>query len=254
MPSVEERLNALERRLAERARSLERAHDSRCVFTHTYALLTRQLADTLPGNAAVDAEWLTDLAEAFAARYFDALDATGLPRSWTYAFAVMEQQRTSVLEDLLFGMAVHIVHDLPLTLCDIGGGRVDSAHIADFHAVNDVMASSIEPIVDATATRYAPYVRWLDRLGGRYDNLLTDYGIRLSRGLAWYNAVRLGDGRASERARKAIDDGALHLIGDIARPPVWSVRIALRVLRWLVSFLRTWPSEGTERGMTVRAR
>jgi len=117
-----------------------------------------------------------------------------------------------------------------------------------------VMASSIEPIVDATARRYAPYVKWLDRLGGRYDNLLTDYGIRLSRGLAWYNAVRLGDERASERAREAIDDGALRLIGDIARPPVWSVRISLRILRWLVSFLRTWPSERTERGMTVRAR
>lgn len=255
MTSIEDRLREIERELSERARRLERAHDSRCVFTHAYALMTRQIASELGRRTSVDAGWITQLAAAFASRYFTALDSdrAQLPASWAYAFAVMADRRTSVLEDLVFAMAVHIIHDLPLALRDIsGGGQLDSAHIDDFHAVNDMMGSSIELIVDATAKRYAPYVRWLDRLGGRYDNILTNYGIRLSRGLAWYNAVRLGDARASSSARVSIERSPIELIEDIARSPVPPVRVLLKILRWLVSFLRTWPDERTQRGMSIR--
>jgi hypothetical protein len=252
--SIEDRLRDIERQLSVRARSLERAHDSRCVFTHAYALMTTQIVKELPSRKSIDAAWITQLGEAFASRYFNVLDSerVQLPDSWAYAFEVMANKRTSVLEDLIFAMAVHIMHDLPLALRDVsGGGQLDSTHIDDFHAVNDMMASSIETIVNTTAKRYAPYVRWLDRMGGHYDNILTDYGIRMSRGLAWYNAVRLGDAKAAGRAQGSVERSPIEFVENIARPPVASVRVLLRILRWLVSFLRTWPDEQTQRGMSI---
>jgi hypothetical protein len=244
--SPDARLTAIVERLSAAARRLERDRDSRCVFAHTYSLMTSRIAQDVPRTPGVDAEWITALAEAFAGRYFLALEADDASQApaWRHAFTLMREKRTSVLEDLVFAMTVHIVHDLPLALGDMRAtsGPLED-HIHDFHAVNDMMAASIETIVDATANRYGRYVKWLDQLGRQYDNILTDYGVRMSRGLAWYNALRIADDRAGERARAAIERSPVVLIDEIARPRIRSVRIVLRVLRWLVSFLRTWPKD-----------
>jgi len=156
----------------------------------------------------------------------------------------MADKRTSVLEDLIFGMAVHIVHDLPLALRDVsGGGQLDTTHIDDFHAVNDMMASSIPAIQAAVAKRYGPYVRWLDRLGENYDEIVTNYGIRMARGLAWYNAVRLHDPRSEADTRAAIEHSPAVVVSNVLRPPIRSVRWLLRASRLLVSVLRRWPND-----------
>jgi hypothetical protein len=218
--------------------------------------MTRRIAEDVPRTPGVDAIWITELAEAFAKRYVHALTAPAdeLPPAWQHAFEVMRDKRTSVLEDLVFAMTVHIVHDLPLALGDVSPGRSPlEGHIFDFHAVNDMMASSIDPIVEATSSRYGRYVKWLDRLGRQYDNLLTDYGIRMSRGLAWYNALRLADERSADRTRAAIQRSPIVLIDDISKPRIRSVRVVLRFARWLVSFLRTWPKPEDPRGMDIRA-
>jgi hypothetical protein len=252
----DDRLRRLEAQLLGITADLERARDSRCVFAHTYSLLTRRIAEDLPKTPQVDAKWITDLAEAFGKLYVEALTAPEdeLPPAWRHAFEVMRDKRTSVLEDLVFAMTVHIVHDLPLALGDVSPGRVPSDdHVFDFHAINDTMASSIEPIIDATARRYGRYVKWLDQLGAQYDNILTDYGVRMARGLAWYNAQRLADPRAGERARAALERSPIDLIDSIARPRFWSVRVILRFGRWIVSFLRTWPKPDDDRGMDIRA-
>jgi hypothetical protein len=254
--ATDNRLRDLEARLLEIAADLELKRDSRCVFAHTYSLMTRRIADDLPKTPEVDAAWITDLAEAFGRRYVEALTAADedLSPAWRHAFTLMREKRTSVLEDLVFAMTVHIVHDLPLALGDVSPGRSPlEDHVYDFHAINAMMASSVEPIVDATARRYGRYVKWLDRLGRQYDNILTDYGVRMARGLAWYNALRLADPRSGEQARVAIEKSPIVLIDNIAKPRIWSMRIVLRVARWLVSFLRTWPKPDDPRGMDIRA-
>jgi hypothetical protein len=247
------RLRNLERRLARKARELEDRRDSRCVFTHAYSLMTRRIAEEAP-DSGVDEVWIADLAEAFAERYFTALAAedAALGPAWQRAFEAMRDKRTSVLEDLVFAMAVHIMHDLPLALGDISPANgPEPRHIFDFHAVNDMMASSIDAIQRVTSHRYAPYIGWLDQLGEHFDELLTNYGIRMSRGLAWYNAVRLADPRSSAATKEAIEHSPTVLIDDIVEPPARSVRIFLRFLRWAVSFLRVWPNPSVQRGMTL---
>jgi Family of unknown function (DUF5995) len=241
-----DRLREVERKLAEAARRLERERDSRCVFAHAYSLMTRRIVEALPVTAGIDQAWITTLAEAFAARYFAALDPldedTAPSRAWRRAFEAMRDRQTSVLEDLVFAMVVHIVRDLPLALGDVSPNRrPEWSHVYDFHAINDMMAGSIDEIQAETSRRYSPYISWLDQLSDRYDEILTNYGVRMSRGLAWYNALRLADERSAEEAKEAIEHSPVVFIEGIVRPPILSLRILLWFLRRIVSLFRVWP-------------
>jgi hypothetical protein len=224
------------------------------VFTHAYALMTRRIATDLPASGAADPDWVVDLAEAFAARYFHALDAYDargeVPPAWQAVFGTICARRTSVVEDLVFAMTAHIVRDLPHALLDVGlAGPDGSTRIHDFHLVNDTMGHSVDDVQAEVSRRYGPYVRFLDRIGERYDEILTNYGIRMSRGLAWYNAVRLQDPLSSEAAAASVERSPKVVIDEVMRPPIWSLRIALRSLRWVVAHLRRWPSaDGAARG------
>jgi len=232
-------LVTLERRLATTAFELESEKDSRCVFAYAYALMTRRIAEDLAHRADVDPAWVIGLAEAFADRYFDALASESDIRAsaWQGAFEAM-RGRTSVIEDLVIAMAVHIAHDLPHVLADIAplDGR-----IGDFHAINDMLGGSVATIQRDVAKRYSPYIRWLDRLAGQQDEILTNYGIRLSRGMAWYNAARLVDPRTAEAGAGSIERTAIVFVESILNPPKWSLRQGARLFRLIVSFLRRWP-------------
>lgn len=242
-----ERLEAVAARLDAHALALEARKDSRCVFTHAYALMTRRIVAELPTGELDDPAWVVALAETFAERYFYALDAyddgAELPPAWDAVFRTICGRRTSVLEDLVFGVYAHIVRDLPHALQEVGltdaAGRT---RIRDHHTLTAIVASTIEDVQEAVAARYGPYVRSLDRIGKRYDEILTGYGIRLSRGMAWYNAVRLDDPRSAAAAAAAVERSPKVFVDEIMNPPLWSLRVGLRAFRWLVAHLRRWPS------------
>lgn len=242
------RLFMLAGRLDEYAIRYERMRDSRAVFTHTYGIITRTLAGKIADTGFDDVEWIVSLAEAFARHYLLALDAFDqngdTPKAWAEVFSVLKLKTTSVLEDLVFAMTAHIVNDLPLALVDVG--LVDSrqiSHIHDFHRMNDVLGSNIKAIEDDILDRYEPAFKWLDHLGHGYDQILTNYGFRLSRGMAWYNAVRLLDPASSTEAKESIERSAVQLIENVRNPPVLSLRIAYRLLRYVAALFRRWPGE-----------
>ncbi len=239
------RLLAVARRLADYRWRFERQKDSRCVFTYAYELITLRIAGDLPTAGYARPAWVVELAEAFVTLYVEALDAWSARRSvspgWDAVFEAMARKRSSVLEDLIFSMGVHIVHDLPLALRKVGMGGVTGSHVHDFHAVNTAMGEEIEPIKRSIARRYAPYIAWLDRIGRREEDLLTNYGVRVSRGLAWYNAVRLADPRSEREALESIERGPRAFVEEVLAPRRYPLSVALRLGRLLVGFLRRWP-------------
>jgi hypothetical protein len=240
------RLGELAARLDARARLLEESRDARCVFTHAYALMTRRIAAELPESDLDDADWVVELAEAFAAKYFAALDAfdegAEPPDAWRAVFTTIAGRRTSVVEELVFGVYAHIVRDLPHALRELGfadaGGR---SRLRDHHTVTAIVGRAIEEIQAAVAERYGPYVRWLDRVGEGYDEILTNYGIRLSRGMAWYNGLRLDDPRTAASAAAALEASTRVFVAQVMNPPLWSLRALLRASRWLAASFRRWP-------------
>jgi hypothetical protein len=243
---LEARLEAVAARLDERRLALEQARDSRCVFTCAYVLITRRLARELPGARYLDASWVVELAEAFAGLYLEALDAAaaGLPagEAWDCVFEAIGRRHSSVLEDLVFSMTAHIVHDLPAALDLVGREGAEGSHIHDFHAVNRTMAEGIDELETAIAKRYAPWVRQLDRLGRPYSRILTSYGIRMARGLAWYNADRLADPASRADARASSGRNVKQFVDEVLHPPAWTARTILRAGRFVVGLFRRWPA------------
>jgi hypothetical protein len=249
-PTHEERLGALEARLDELALTYEARRDSRCVFTYAYALMTRRLKERLDDAGLTDPGWIVALAEEFGGLYISAVtawdgDRDRVPPGWRSVFGTICPKRTSPLEDLVFAMAAHIIRDLPHALIEVG--LVDStgnSHIADFHAINKIMGDTVDEMQSEISARYARYLGWLDRVGRAEDELLSNYGIRMSRGMAWYNATRLLDPASAQRAAESIDRSPGEFIGEIMRQPV------LRLFRLLVHSLRRWPAAASQRVQT----
>jgi len=227
-------------------RTYDGAEDSRAVFTYAYVLITTHLADALPLTKFFDPEWIVQLALNFASHYTAALEGSNsnlpVPAAWEKVFGVIRNGRTSVLEDLIFSITAHIVHDLPIALSQVG--MVDShqgLRIHDFHLMNDVLAGNIQLIADSVTGRYEPFWKWLDHLEEKNAQIFTNYGFRISRGMAWYNAMRLLDPASRADADAAINKSVAIIVDDIRRPSFWSARIICRCARFVAALFRRRP-------------
>jgi Family of unknown function (DUF5995) len=139
------------------------------------------------------------------------------------------------------------VADLPHALVAVGlTTPAGESRIADFHAVNDILGHAIELIRRRVGRRYAHRLFALDRLGGMHAAVVTNFGIRMARAVAWYNAVRLQEPRIAALAALSIQKSAIAVVNEVASPPVWSVRMLLRIWRVFLSFFRRWPRQPLE--------
>jgi hypothetical protein len=241
------RIRELSARIFERRNGFEARRDSRAVFAHAYGCMTRTIADRLPRAGFDDPRWITAMVEAFAVRFFaaqDALDTSRVvPAGWAEVGKVLAQSRTSTYEDLLLGMSAHIIYDLPHALIDTGFADVSirSTRLGDYHLMNDVLGEAIDDIQEQVAKRYDASVRFIDQLADRHDELLTNYGMHLWRGMAWYNAERLVQTPAE--AEKSIGESPGVMVKQLLNPP-FGVDLVLRGLRWLSTWFRRWPKPG----------
>jgi hypothetical protein len=137
----------------------------------------------------------------------------------------------------------HISYDLPRALSQLDDHASIREHIADFHTMNAVLGNMIDLIQNALAIRYSRGLLDLDRIFTRQDELLTNYGIRVSRGMAWYNFERLSNDQAAPQAEHSIRTSTGLLIQYVRGPEDWRLRWALKLARWLIPERRQWPTE-----------
>jgi hypothetical protein len=183
------RLNGISKRLAGYAERYDLMCDSRAIFTRTYSIMTDITARQLPAVRWEDVAWIVGLAEAFSSRYFAALDEYDSnmlgPGAWQYAFVTFDRTRLSALEVLVCGMACHIIHDLPLSLIDVGFQSTGANdRITDYHSMNAVLDSAIGTILEVISRAYNPALRLVEVFGVKNEELLTSYGVSLSRAAA----------------------------------------------------------------------
>jgi hypothetical protein len=264
-PSPTDVVSAVADTVAGYLRRYDAAHDSRAIFAYVYLRLTRDLAGALGrGDPEFDDPlWVAELSRALAAEYFTAADlmdnwlaVTGqntgqsfdaddlpaeIPGPWRDVFAAISGGRSYVLEDALFSMMAHISYDLPTALRRMSAGADLKGHIADYHRMNDVLGGAIDGVQDDLASRYSRWLSDLDRLFARNDELFTNYGVRVSRGMAWYNFERLGDPRAATEAERSIRSSTKAFIAEVRAPDDAVLRLAVRVGRLVVPERRRWP-------------
>jgi len=139
-------------------------------------------------------------------------------------------------------MTAHIVQDLPLTLVKVGlADREGHSHIRDYHLMNDVLGRAIVPVRDEITGRYNPWLKWLDRLADGYVEIVTNYGVRLSRGMAWYNAQRLLDPSSHNEAMESIIRSPQVVLNEVLSPRGKSISVIWRLIRVATSLFRRWP-------------
>ncbi|MFK0256145.1 DUF5995 family protein [Streptomyces sp. NPDC090445] len=263
------------RELTARVMQYDATRDRRAVFAYTYFRLTSDLAANLRTNTLSfrEPEWVADLSVTLAAAYSTAMDAIdswlglgaarpdgapggevraadmpeSIPKPWRDVYAASTVRHSYVLEEVLFSMMAHMSYDLPLALraLDPAAHGDLRRHIADFHRMNDLLASSVDGVQDEISARYCRRLHSLDRLFTRDDELFTSYGIRVARGMAWFNCHRLLDPDAAAEAQGSISRSTAAFIAEFRSPDDWKRRHAFRVLRALVPSRRQWPPAGT---------
>jgi len=241
------RMQELVRRLTALQAAYEAARDSRCVFTCCYKIMTTRLDSALDTSPFDEPSGVVDLAERFAERYFATMDAFDQgelhPGAWQTVLKAVQARRSSVTEDLIFPITAHIVHDLPLALQELWAiSPVSPPQLHDFDLVNDILGHAIDVINDDVTRRYSPALRWVDRIERRYDLIATDYGFRMSRALAWYNAERLQEPLCRGDALQAIELSPSLLVQEVLKPPTASIRFLLRAMRAMAALCRRWPA------------
>nr|WSW49158.1 DUF5995 family protein [Streptomyces sp. NBC_01001] len=256
--------------LTARVMRYDAARDARAVFAYTYFRLSSDLAASLRTDvpAFTAPEWVAELSVSLAAAYFTAMDAIdtwlgpgsrprgevrcadmpeSIPKPWRDVYAASTVRHSYVLEEVLFSMMAHMSYDLPLALQALaraGHGELRD-HIADFHRMNDLLASSVDVVQDEISARYCRRLHSLDRLFTGDDELFTSYGIRVARGMAWFNCDRLLDPRATAEAKGSISRSTAAFIAEFRSPDDFLRRHAFRVLRAVVPSRRQWPPPGT---------
>ena len=264
----EEVVADLAERLAAYVERYEAAHDTRAVFAYLYLELTRTLATSLAvGEPRFgDPRWVAGLAERLAAEYFTATDAmdawrdetrgvvpltsaddipSDVPEPWREVFWAISEGRSYVLEDALFSMMAHISYDLPLALRRMSRRTDVAAHLADFHGMNDVLGAAVDVVQGELADRYCWWLASLDHLLARDDELLSNYGVRVARGMAWYNFQRLLDADTVADAERSIRTSTGSFIRQVREPGNWVLSAGLRTARTFVPERRRWPPAGS---------
>ncbi|MER5932555.1 DUF5995 family protein [Streptomyces sp. NPDC002054] len=261
-----EKVAGVAEELAARVHRYDALRDHRAVFAYAYFRLTSDLAAGLRTNNPPfrAPEWVADLSVSLAAAYFTAMDAIDtwqgpapdarpggeihsadlpetVPQPWRDVYAASTVRHSYVLEEVLFSMMAHMSYDLPLALRALAVHGDVHHRVADFHRMNELLARSIDGVQDEIATRYCRRLRSLDRWFTRDDELFTNYGIRVARGLAWFNCDRLLDPAASAGAMGSISRSTAAFIAEFRSPDDWRRRYAFRVLRALVPSRRRWP-------------
>jgi len=262
--SPAQRTAKVEARILEYVDKYDRMRDERAVFAFLYYKVTQNLTQILTGNQAgfEDPAWVASLSEVFAARFLGAMDsidkwlqstASGdppekslydaAPRPWADTYLAIRRHRAYVLESLLFSMLPHLTYDLPQALRELDPQAQGHCHVRDFDEMNRTLADETTAIEKAIAHRYNPLLPYVDKLVVRYGSLFSREGIRVTRSVAWYDAVRLSDPDAAAAAMESISGDTGKFIDFVRRPKEWWLRVPLRIARFLLPRYHRWPKQ-----------
>jgi hypothetical protein len=115
---------------------------------------------------------------------------------WNKVKRFCKNPEPSVLEALIYGILAHIIYDLPYALIESKfTEKRPQERFRDFRRVNDIFDDIADKFPRRAAEEYNSHslIFLDDAIGGELDEILTNYGFRLTRSMAWYNAIRLSE-------------------------------------------------------------
>ena len=130
----------------------------------------------------------------FANRYLEALrqfaGGERPSKCWLVAFQAAAKSRLLVLQHLLLGINAHINLDLGVAAAQACPGAGLQGLKRDFNQINDILSELLD-VVQNKVGAISPLLRMLDLVGGRNDEVITNFSMRMAREAAWKVAERL---------------------------------------------------------------
>ncbi len=136
--------------------------DPNAVFALMYLYMTKKGLDSVQSSYFENGDVMAHLIQTFAQRYTNAINSwlsgnrninSDLTQVWFDAFTYTTSNYSSVNENLIQQMNVHINYDLAIAVYHSGH---PVSLKADFDRVNDLLAASLSTIRSALAQRYEP--------------------------------------------------------------------------------------------------
>jgi hypothetical protein len=163
-------------------------------FAAMYRQVTAKVAEGIAAGFFDDAERMERLDVVFACRYLAALEeyraGERTTRSWELAFQAGASARPLIVQHLLAGMNAHINLDLGIAAATVCPGQALPGLRRDFDRINEVLAQLVAGI-EGDIAEVSPWIRLLERIGGRHDDELIRFSIEVARTEAWRFAVEL---------------------------------------------------------------
>lgn len=174
-------------------------------FPALYNKVTIRVAEGIQRGEFEDNARMELLDVVFANRYIDAWERyychesrDNITNVWMDSFNMAGSTRLIIIQHLLLGMNAHINLDLGAAAATVAPG-VDLLSLEnDFMAINRLLADLVDVVQDELAL-LSPWMRRLDRLGGRMDEAIFNFSMRKARDSAWTFARYLAALPAPER-------------------------------------------------------
>ena len=171
-----------------------RRPDGVACFNYLYLRVTEKVLHSRAGFESP--AFMERLAVVFAEFYLQAYEAANagkwISKAWEPLFERKDDKSVRPLQFALAGMNAHINNDLPWALLqtwdELGlEPRDGSAEYRDFKLIDAILGSAQGEV---RATLESGLIRWLDRVLGRFDDLVASFRVAKAREEAWDRGAR----------------------------------------------------------------
>ena len=204
-------------------------------FASLYGNVTRRVRQDIAAGRFEDGPRMERLDVVFANFYFYALDqywqGKNTPASWKVAFQATRRRSPVILQHLLMGMNAHINLDLAVAAAQTAPGGDLAGLKKDFYQISDILSEMIDAVQERI-DRLSPWFHIIDRVGGRSDEQICSFAIRIAREKAWETAEKLAylpQPDAQEFIR--LHDHQVAKLGLLIQKPAFPINLGLHVIR-----------------------
>ena len=174
-------------------------------FAALYYDVTVKVRAAILAGEFEDGKRMERLDVLFARRYLDAIAqfwrGDEPTSAWHSAFRAGRRWSPNVLQHLLLGMNAHINLDLVIAAVRAAPGAQLPGLERDFMKINDIL-SAMTWNVQTRIDRVSPWMRLIDKVGGRTNEVILNFAITQARQMAWQSALHLNAVAADELGRE----------------------------------------------------
>lgn len=163
-------------------------------FAALYRAVTAEVKAGIANGRFEDGPRMEKLDVIFANRYLQAYHDYYHQKpcsvSWKAAFDAIHNDQIPALNHLFLGMNAHIVLDLGVAAAEVCPHNKIYALEKDFKEINVLLSSMVDG-VEKKLGIISPVFFLVDVFGGKQDEKLAVYSMRVARTVAWENALTL---------------------------------------------------------------